>query len=215
MAASGHPVWDIPTRLFHWLLVAAVLMSWLSHEFEWIDIHLWSGYSVLVLVVFRILWGFWGSAHSRFGDFLHSPRAVWSYWRGEFSAGHGHNPAGGWSVLAMLLLLLLQGLTGLFNSDGLLFDGPLYHALDSGWTDKLGAWHERIFVAVLALVGAHIVAVVYYQWGRGEKLIGPMITGGTGGAPSAPMWRAAILLGLAAGALALAVYLAPAPEIYW
>ncbi len=126
-----HPTWDLPTRLFHWLLVWAVFLSWLSHEYEWFQLHLWSGYSVLVLVAFRFFWGFFGSQHSRFNDFVRSPARVWRYWRGGVRSQSGHNPAGGWSVLIMLALLLLQGLAGLFNSDGLLFDGPLYHALDS------------------------------------------------------------------------------------
>ncbi len=211
-----HPTWDLPTRLVHWLLLSALLLSWLSHEFEWYQVHLWSGYSVLVVVVFRLLWGVFGSAHSRFSDFLSGPVTLLRYWRGELGERTGHNPVGGWSVLLMLLLILFQALTGLFNSDGLLFDGPLYHALDSAWTDKLGELHEQLFWVILALVVLHVLAVLYYQFVRGDDLLQPMIQGGAEGS-SAPVstWRALLLLLLCVSGLALAVYLAPEPEIYW
>ena len=211
-----HPVWDLPTRLFHWLLVIAVFLSWLSHELDWIDVHLWAGYSVLVLVAFRITWGFIGSVHSRFADFVRGPVAVLAYWRGRTEQGPGHNPAGGWSILALLLLLLVQALTGLFNSDGLMFDGPLYHALDSDWTDRLGAVHEELFWVLCGFITLHVLAVLVYQFGKRENLLGPMLHGGSGGrAAPAPLWRALLVLALCSSALALAVYLAPEPVLPW
>lgn len=210
------PLWDLPTRLFHWLLVVCVFLSWLSHEQDWIEVHLWSGYSVLVLVSFRILWGFFGSVHSRFTDFVRSPAAVFRYWRGELPDTAGHNPAGAWSILVLLALLLVQAGSGLFNSDGLLFDGPLHHALDSDVTDKLGELHDRLFWVILGFIGLHLAAVLYYQFVRREPLIGAMVTGGERGerAPVA-LWRALGLLILCCGLLALAVYLAPEPEYPW
>ena len=211
-----HPTWDLPTRLVHWLLLSALFLSWLSHEWEWYQVHLWSGYSVLVVVTFRLLWGFFGSIHSRFRNFLRGPRTLLRYWRGELGERTGHNPVGGWSVLLMLLLILVQALTGLFNSDGLLFDGPLYHVLDSSWTDKLGELHEQLFWLILVLVALHVLAVLYYQLVRGEDLLQPMIKGGAEGTSApASTWRALLLLLFCAGLLTLAVYLAPAPEIYW
>jgi len=210
------PVWDIPTRCFHWLLVGAVFLSWLSHEMEWIQVHLWSGYTCLVLVSFRILWGLFGSEHSRFASFLKSPAVVVRYLRGQLPAAPGHNPAGGWAVLLMLLLLLAQAMSGLFNSDGLLFDGPLYHALDSGWTDKLGELHAQLFWVILGLIGVHVVAIAWYQFGRRQPLVQGMLTGGEGG-QAAPQsnWRALLLVLLCVGALSLAVYLAPEPQLMW
>jgi cytochrome b len=212
-----NPLWDLPTRLFHWLLVAAIFASWLGHEQEWINLHLWSGYTVLVLVGFRLSWGFVGSAHSRFGDFMQSPAVVWRYWRGSESARPGHNPAGGWAVLTMLLVILVQALSGLFNSDGLLFEGPLYHALDSSWTDKLGALHEQGFWVLLGLVALHVGAILYYQFGSpAANLIGPMLTGGEGGHQSpVSLWRALVVLVLCVASLAAAVYWAPAAELPW
>ena len=216
-ANKTNPVWDLPTRLFHWLLVLAIFSSWLSHELEWIQVHTWSGYTVLVLAGFRLGWGFVGSAHSRFSDFMQSPAAVWRYWRGGKPAQPGHNPAGGWAVLLMLLLILVQAMSGLFNSDGLLFEGPLYHALGTVWTDKLGALHAQGFWALLGFIALHIGTVLYYQFGRrAENLIGPMFTGGEG-APRPPvsLWRALVVLVLCIGLLAAAIYLAPQPELPW
>jgi cytochrome b len=212
-----NPLWDLPTRLFHWLLVVALFASWLSHEQEWINVHLWSGYTVVVLAGFRLSWGFVGSAHSRFSDFLQSPAAVWRYWRGDTQLRPGHNPAGGWAVLLLLLVILVQALSGLFNSDGLLFEGPLYHALDATWTDKLGALHEQGFWILLVLIALHIGTILYYQFGsRAENLIGPMVTGGEGGQQSpVSLWRALVVLALCVVLLAAAVFWAPAPELPW
>ena len=213
---SQYPTWDLPTRLFHWSLVGCVFLSWLSHEFDWMQVHLWSGYAVLVLVVFRILWGFFGSIHSRFSDFVRSPAAIVRYWRGEPATTPGHNPAGAWSILVLLLLLLTQALTGLFNSDGLLFDGPLHHALGSGTTDFLGEVHDQVFWLIVGFVGLHVAAVSYYQFVRRENLVQPMFTGGEQGEhPPVPLWRALLLVAVCCGALALAVVLAPEPQLPW
>lgn len=213
---SGYPTWDLPTRLFHWLLVAGLFMAWLSHNRDWIEIHLWTGYAVLVLVSFRILWGFFGSVHSRFSDFMRSPLAVLRYWRGEQPKTAGHNPAGGWSILVLLVLVLAQALTGLFNSDGLLFDGPLHHALDSGTTDALGELHDQLYWIILGFAGLHVGAIAWYKWARGEALVQAMIDGGDRGrAPAVSNWRAVLLVVFCAGALALAVYLAPEPDLPW
>ena len=213
---TRHPTWDLPTRLFHWLLVAGIGLAWLSHDRDWIEVHRWNGYTLLVLVLFRILWGFFGSVHSRFADFVRSPLAVWRYWRGREPATPGHNPAGGWSILAMLGLVLAQALTGLFNSDGLLFDGPLYHALDHRTTDVLGEIHAQLYWFILGFAGLHVTAIAWYRWVRGERLLAAMLNGGSVGAQApAPLSRAALLLALCVGALALAIYLAPEPVLPW
>ena len=111
---KGFKLWDIPTRVFHWTLVIAIPLSWWSAEQQNFDLHKWLGYTLLVLVVSRILWGFVGSRHSRFADFLSGPRAVLAYIHGEDAASAGHNPLGGWSVVVMLLLILLQAVPGEF-----------------------------------------------------------------------------------------------------
>lgn len=218
MTAQGgdHPTWDIPTRLFHWLLALGIVLAWLSHEFDWIEVHRWNGYSLLVLVGFRILWGFFGSVHSRFSDFVRSPAAVIRYWRGTEPEPVGHNPAGGWSVVLLLGLVLLQALTGLFNSDDLLFDGPLHHAVDSRTAELLGEIHDKLYGVILGFVGLHLAAIAWYHWGRGRALVAAMIHGGSEGrqAPVSP-WRALLLLLFCIAALALAIYLAPEPDLPW
>jgi len=210
-----HPVWDLPTRLCHWGLVIAVVLSWVSQEEDYLQVHEVSGYAVLLLVCFRIVWGFVGSIHSRFNDFLRGPGAVWSYLRGAGEERSGHNPAGGWSVLVMLLLLLVQALSGLFNSDELRHDGPFYHALHSDWTDSIGALHETLFRVLCGLVLLHSSSVMFYQFRR-RDLLTPMLSGGEEGreAPKSSL-RALLVLGFWGAVLYTALYFAPKPALPW
>ena len=164
-----YPLWDIPTRVFHWTLVAAVALAWWSAEQERYDIHEWTGYTVLVLVVSRIVWGVVGSVHSRFTDFVAGPGRVRAYLQGQGSPTPGHNPLGGWSVLALLTLLLLQAVSGLFNSDDVLFSGPLYYAAESGFRDMLIISDNNPIPYILGrpislVVIAMIVAAVYFSF---------------------------------------------------
>ncbi len=214
--SSNYPVWDIPTRLFHWLLVLGLFLGWLSHEQDWIDVHRWTGYGLLVLVLFRMIWGFIGSVHARFSDFVRPPWQIIRYWRGEPAGTPGHNPAGAWSVLVLLLLVLAQATTGLFNSDGLFFDGPLHHLVPGAVADKLGALHETIFWWIVGFAGLHIAAIAWYQFGRGERLVQRMVVGGDDGrrAPVSNI-RAVVVLATCAAALALGLYLVPEPTLPW
>ena len=135
-AADERPVviavWDLPSRLFHGLLVILVAVSFTTGTIggNAMQYHEWSGFAILVLLVFRITWGFVGSRTSRFSDFVKGPAAVWRYAnalvRGHSECYLGHNPLGGWSVLAMLLALLVQAATGLFANDDIITAGPLY-----------------------------------------------------------------------------------------
>jgi cytochrome b len=211
-------VWDLPVRLFHWLLVAAFALSWYSGEqgLEWVDIHIWSGYTIITLVGFRILWGLAGSETARFTDFLRGPRRVLAYLRGWLRGEEhalGHNPAGGWMVLVMLVLLLGQGITGLFATDDIFFDGPLGGWVSGDTQSWLTGWHKTLFDILLGLIALHIVAVVLYRLVRREDLVRPMVTGYKQEVARqpvmAPLLRAAVLLALVAGSLALAVLTAP------
>ena len=182
---------------------------------EYYDVHEWSGYTVIVLVVSRIIWGFTGSRHSRFADFLVGPGGIKDYLQGRPAASAGHNPLGGWSVLLLLSLLLLQAGSGLFNSDDVLFSGPLYYWANSGFRDAMGAVHEVGFNALLALVGLHILAVLYHQLRLREKLLQAMLHGSAQGregreAP-VPWWRAALIAGLVTLALWWGLAQAPQP----
>ena len=157
-------------------------------------LHAWVGYTVLCLVLARLAWGVFGSPQARFSDFLRGPRGVLAYLREGRRDTPGHNPLGGWSAMTLWTLLLAQAVSGLYNSDGILFDGPLHAAVDDAVSDKLGAFHATSFNVLLAFVGLHVASIVFYQWGKKEQLLVPMIRGsapgraGTG--PAAPVWRA-------------------------
>ena len=213
-------LWDLPTRIFHWAIVICLPLSWWSAENENYELHQWLGYTVIVLVVSRVLWGFAGSRHSRFADFMVGPRRVVAYLRGLEAAGAGHNPLGGWSVLVLLALLLLQAISGLFNSDDVLFSGPLYYAANSEWRDIMGLVHEVAFDALLAFVGLHILAVVYHQYWRKAPLLQAMMRGSAPGrsgreAP-VPLWRALLIASLAAFALwGILQWAPPPPSLMW
>lgn len=215
MAKGVHPLWDIPTRVFHWLIVCLVPLAWWSAEQERYDLHQWAGCGVLVLVASRIVWGFIGSRHARFADFLVGPSTVWAYLRRQRAASAGHNPLGGWSVVLLLSLLLLQAVSGLFNSDDVLFSGPLHYAASTGFRDAMGVVHEVSFNALLALICLHILAVVYHQLRLRENLLQAMLRGSAAGregreAPE-PWWRAALVVVLLALALWWGLQQAPQP----
>jgi len=175
------PVWDVAVRLFHWTLVLLIGFSWLSAEMDWMDWHFYSGYAVLTLILFRILWGFAGSTHARFSDFLYGPSAIIAYLRtlpsrtaAKFA---GHNPLGGISVLLILLCVLLQTGTGLFANDDILYEGPLYKHVSKEFSDWLTTIHKYNFDVLLVLAGVHIAAVFYYLFWKSENLVKPMFTG--------------------------------------
>lgn len=217
--AAQHPVWDLPTRLFHWLIALGVGLSWWSGELGEFSYHAWLGYMLIVLLSWRIIWGFVGSQHSRFSDFLHGPRAVWAYLRGAPYSPPGHNPAGGWSVAILLLLLLAQSFSGLFNSDDLLFDGPFYFAASVGFRDFMGVVHEYAFYLLQGFVVLHILAVAYYQWIRRMPIVQTMIWGRArdrvGRSAPAPMWWALVIVMFAVAALWWAISQAPKPQLMW
>lgn len=220
MSKAPSPLWDIPTRVFHWLIVCCLPLAWLTAETDNYEAHQWIGYTVITLVLFRVAWGFVGSGHSRFRDFVVGPGRVLAYLRGGEAGSAGHNPAGGWSVLALLSLLLLQAVSGLFNSDDVLFSGPLYYAASVDLRDAMGVVHEVAFNLLLALVALHIMAVLYHQLVLGERLLGAMIRGRAEGRdgilPTVPWWRALIILALIALALWWGLEQAPQPApIMW
>jgi cytochrome b len=205
------PVWDLPVRLFHWLLVLLLGFSWLSGEMEWMEWHFYSGYAVLTLILFRILWGFVGSTHARFGDFLYGPAALVDYLRALPSRSSkkfaGHNPLGGISVLLILLCILVQTATGLFANDDILYEGPLYKHVSKELSDLLTTVHKWNFELLLVLAGVHIAAVLYYLFWKSENLVKPMFTGRKplppGAVPPrmASPWLALLLLAACAGAV--------------
>ena len=173
-------VWDGATRLFHWLLLALVCFSWGSAEYGKMDLHRQSGSILLGLVIFRLLWGFIGGSTARFGNFLRSPLNVLAYLRSDGNAPRapGHNPIGGYSVLAMLLLLMAQIGTGLFavDIDGL-ESGPLSYLVSFDQGRTAAGIHDLSFTLLQIVVAVHIIAVLFYLVVRKRNLIVPMVTG--------------------------------------
>ncbi len=172
-------IWDLPTRLFHWMLAALVAISIITAKVGglWMDWHMRSGYAILALVVFRVLWGFAGSRYARFATFVRSPRVVLDHLRGRDGHVAGHSPAGALSVVSLLGVLLLQASTGLFTNDGSFTEGPLARLVSRAASDWLSTVHRFGEWALYALVGLHIAAIAYYALLRKSALVGPMITG--------------------------------------
>lgn len=172
-------VWDLPTRLFHWLIVLLFGFSWWSAETGLMDWHYRSGLAALVLLTFRLLWGIFGSDTARFAHFVKSPADVLGYLRRPAGSPHaaGHSPLGGYSVIAMLLVLAVQIGTGLFavDVDGL-ESGPLSPLVSFGQGRAAAAVHEASFAALQALIVLHLLAIAYYRL-RGRRLTMPMVTG--------------------------------------
>ena len=215
MNPKPEPVWDLSIRVFHWCLPLLVAGAWASEEFGSMRAHAWCGYALLVLVAWRILWGFVGSTHARFASFLRSPLAAWRHLRGDVRQTEGHNPAGAWSVMAMLVLLLVQPLTGMFNENDIGFSGPLAHLYGGRYTSDAGEWHEWNFNLLMLLVALHVVIVWRYQR-RGQDLLRLMISGGVARAAvrTRPWWLAVILLAICAGALWFGLSRVPQPEVF-
>jgi cytochrome b len=214
-AASGVKVWDLPTRLFHWSIVFFFVLSWRSAESGAMDWHYMSGLIALGLVVFRLIWGVIGSSTARFSHFLCSPGAALAYLRDPADApgtavdhnAVGHNPVGGYSVVAMLMALSVQVGTGLFavDIDGL-ESGPLSYLVSFDQGRVSAEIHELSFNLLLGLIGLHLIAIAYYRIRRSRKLIVPMITGrdpqlapGSTGLVSAGPLRFVVAAGIAAG----------------
>lgn len=176
------PAWDLPVRLVHWLVAALVAFSWLSAEQGWIAWHKWSGAAVLCLVIFRIYWGLVGGTTARFGHFVRGPRAVLRHAGGFFSRSQdeavGHNPLGGWNVLAMLTMMLLQAGLGLFSTDEYGMEGgPLARLISFDAGRRVATLHEAAFNLLLTLIALHVAAVIFHLVVKRENLVGPMLSG--------------------------------------
>ncbi len=174
-------VWDAPTRLFHWAIVVLMTFSYVAVQRGWMQLHFISGYTVLTLLLFRLAWGFVGSETSRFRQFLRSPvhglRHLAAFGKREPDTEIGHNAAGGWMVLAMLALLLVQVGSGLFSNDDIDAKGPLAHRVSKAGSDWLSGLHTTSFYILLGLVVLHIVAIIAYAVVKRHDLVRAMVTG--------------------------------------
>jgi len=177
-------VWDLPTRVFHWLLLTLVTaLIFTGHQGgDWMPWHARCGYGVLTLLLFRLVWGLVGGHHSRFVQFMPSistlRAAVTRVWRGPHVASVGHNPIGALSVVALLLVLGLQAASGLISDDEIAFSGPLSHLVSASWVSWATWYHTDVGqLLLIGLVGLHVLAIVYYRRRHGERLVTAMVLG--------------------------------------
>jgi len=208
---SSTRVWDLPTRLFHWALVALIALQFATAEFGFLSMewHTRFGWATIALIAFRIVWGFVGSQTSRFTDFVRGPAAVARYVAAMAKKPQerlGHNPLGGWSVIAMLSCVLLQAVSGLFTTDNIDEEGPLVGSVSEATVRFATRLHHLGETVLLALITLHIVAVLLHWLFKRDNLVGPMITGRKQVDAAAPPrfvsgWRALIWFALAAGAV--------------
>lgn len=218
-------VWDLPLRLFHWGLVIAVMTSVVTVNLGRMDIHERSGLTILALVIFRVIWGFAGGHHARFGNFLRSPAAILRWMRTPRRDGApreaGHSPIAALSVLALLGITGYLSTTGLFATDGILFDGPLAH-LSPVSPYLMAKIHHFGKPVLILLVVAHLVAILVYKFVKRTGLTRAMVTGRATEAPGriegaeGGITRTRLMVGLALMAgLQLAAHALPLLRPAW
>ncbi len=200
-------VWDLPTRIFHWLLAGSFAVAFITAEAEpWRALHVLSGYTAIGLVVFRLLWGVLGTRYARFSGFSFAPSKVAAYLKSllAFRPQHyaGHNPAGSWAVIALLALIAASGATG----------WAVFNEVGPEWLEVL---HEGLANAALALVVVHVLAVIASSWLHRENLVRAMIDGRKAlhERPAAGGPRRVVALALVAALLAFWGGWIPAPGL--
>lgn len=171
-------VWDLPLRIFHWLLVVGVLGAYITAKLggSLIDWHGYFGVLVLGLLIFRLIWGVVGTVHARFASFLPTPARLQAYLAGRWH-GEGHNPLGALAVFAILGAVLLVAGSGLFANDDIAFQGTWANLIDKAFSDTLSAWHSLAFDVLTVLIALHLAAIGFYRWHKQQNLVLPMLTG--------------------------------------
>lgn len=209
-------MWDLPTRLFHWAIVVLVATLYVTWRMNWMGWHVLSGEALLALILFRILWGFFGTETARFARFAAGPGAALRHLaalaRSDPEREAGHNPAGAWMVFLLLGLLLCEVLTGLYINNDVANEGPFTEITPAPVANAITDLHAILWDAILFAVVLHIFAILAYACLKGQNLVGPMITGNkslpeTIAAPRlASPWLALFLLALAAGGALIVSY---------
>lgn len=211
-------VWDLPVRLFHWLTVLLVALAYVSQRMNWMQLHVRAGETLFALVLFRLLWGCFGSETARFSHFVATPAAAWRQLRHlahrEPDVQVGHNAAGGWMVLFLLALLFVETLSGLYDNNDIADEGPLSEIVPAAIANAIAAIHAYGWDVLAVAVVLHVCAILSYALVKRHNLLGPMVTGtkylpATVRAPQrASLWRAVLLLAFSAlVTVLLAVYL--------
>lgn len=215
LAEREVPVWDLGVRFFHWALVLLVITSIVTSQIggNALTYHAWSGYAILTLLIYRILWGVAGGTHARFANFIRGPGAVVAYMKDMFDRKRhgpslGHNPMGALSVLAMLLVLLFQAGSGLFVNDDIAFEGPLYKWAGKELSDQLMGWHRFNKKIILGLVALHFAAIAFHYFYHKENLLRPMLSGikRVAGATGVSRHGSSVLAALLLAASSVGVY---------
>ncbi len=199
-SANAALIWDLPLRLFHWSLAVCVLGCFGTAEFGWLSMqwHFYFGYAILVLLVFRLIWGFVGPEHARFANFLTGPKRLIAYLK-DGTSGPGHTPLGALATIALLTVVGVQALSGLFNSDEIQWYGPLSEKVSIEVVEWAADIHERLDKVVIALIVLHLSAIAFYALIKRQNLIPPMLHGykkrvGTHGIASQRVVLGAIVL---------------------
>ena len=225
MAQEKRLVWDLPLRLFHWLLVLTLIALWVTAELgiDYRQIHMWLGYGMMGLLFFRILWGLVGPRHSRFTNFFPTPGRLFRYIKASLGGMPaetvGHNPLGSLMVFLMIILLGFQVGTGLFATDDIIWTGPWFPAVSNATAKTLTHLHHFNFNLILAAIALHLIAIAFHGVVRKHNLVVPMITGkkeadlvpADQAISSSQLLKAAIVIVIAAGAAYWLITSAPPP----
>lgn len=213
-------VWDLPVRLFHWILAICLVTQWFTAEVfaDAMDIHFYLGYFILGLIIFRLIWGFIGPKYARFSSFLRGPKAMFHYLQSlkNKSPEHvvGHNSVGGLMLPLVLLLVGIQAITGLFTTNEIVHSGPYYGSISDS-LQKITQWlHHQTFSFLWIFIALHIVAISWYQIGLKYDLIRPMFHGkksvsAADSISSSQLVKAIILMALVAAFVYWLVIIAP------
>ncbi len=218
MLQSLRLVWDLPTRVFHWLLVLTIIGSYTTAKLDLMPWHKALGFLMIGLLIFRVLWGLIGPRHARFGNFIKGPGAILQYLKGGIRSV-GHNPLGAGMVVLMLLLLALQATTGLFSTDDVAFVGPYFPSVSHAMAERLTGIHHKNFNLILAAIALHLAAITYYTFVKKEPLVPAMFHGGKPAQhvpaheaiPGSQLWKALLVIVIAAGCVFWLLHAAPPP----
>ncbi len=218
MLKDSRLVWDLPTRVFHWLLVLSIIGSYTTAKLDLMPWHMRLGELTIGMLIFRVLWGLIGPRHARFSNFIKGPGAVLQYLKGGIRSV-GHNPLGAGMVVLMLLLLALQATTGLFSTDDIAYVGPYNPSVSHALAEQLTGIHHKNFNIILAAIVLHLCAIAYYTFVKKERLVPAMLHGhkpanevpAHEGIPSSQLWKALILVAVAGGCVYWLLHAAPPP----
>ena len=218
MLQSLRLVWDLPLRVFHWLLVLTIIGSYVTAKLGEMTWHKGLGLLMIGMLIFRVLWGLIGPRHARFGNFIKGPGTVLRYLKGGVKSV-GHNPLGAGMVVLMLLLLTLQATTGLFSTDDVAFVGPYFPSVSHKLAEQLTGIHHKNFNFILAAIVLHLAAITYYTFVKKERLVPAMFHGhksaeyvpANEAITSSQLWKALIVIAVAGGCVFWLLHAAPPP----